>query len=323
LDRKEIEKLLHSTVYETLENLFEEKHLYQYVKICTKLIKQKIAEVKTFDLPTDLAPTATLNVARTENTKADLEWYLNQLISSPWQFDTESHPLGMPLAKLGDKNSPLPCFRIPTIRIACHFCDGVLRAHNSGFLGENQLVYRVTVGNNEEKVCQIFTFPFQCQNCKGEPIFYLIRREGLKFQITGRSHFPEVDIPKFIPKKEKEFDHFRNAIICHTANQPLAALFLLRVFIEQYMRRVTQITEKVICDSLADSYSLWLPENFPSQFNSFKRVYDELSRRIHAADPSAEQFDQSRKDIENHFEQLKLLPLRSAPRVSSAQTSST
>jgi hypothetical protein len=217
----------------------------------------------------------------------------------------------MPSVKLGDRKAPLPCFRIPTIRMACNFCDGVRLAHNSGFRDEKTLVYGVVVGNDKGQLCQVFTFPFQCQNCpkgQGEPIFYLVRREGLKFTITGRSHFAEVDIPKSFPKEESRY--FRGAIIGHTAGQTLAALFLLRVFVEQYMRRVTRTTDRIRGEELVDKYSLLLPADFPPKFNSLKRVYEELSERLHSADASAEQFDSSRKDIEDHFDMLKLLPLR-------------
>jgi len=201
--------------------------------------------------------------------------------------------------------------------VACNFCDGVLPPHNSGFQGKKtSAVYATIVKNDGGKIVQVFAFPFQCQNCKGEPMFYLVRRHDLKFTITGRSRMAEVNIPKSLPKEESKY--FRDAIIGHTAGQTLAALFLLRVFIEQYMRRITSTTEKITGEDLADKYSLWLPEDFPPKFNSLKRVYEELSIRIHSADDSAEQFDLSRKDIEHHFEQLKLLPLLSVPRVSSA-----
>jgi len=172
------------------------------------------------------------------------------------------------------------------------------------------LDYGVVVGYNKGEVCQVFTFPFQCQNCpkgQGEPIFYLVRREGLKFTITGRSHFPEVAIPKSLPKEESNY--FRGAVIGHTASQTLAALFLLRVFVEQYMRRVTKITDRIRGEDLADKYASLLPSGFPQQFNSLKRVYEELSERLHSADASAEQFETSRKDIEKHFQQLELLPI--------------
>jgi len=132
----------------------------------------------------------------------------------------------------------------------------------------------------------------------------------LKLTIAGRSRFPKVDTPKILPELEKRY--FRAAIIGHMADQTLAALFLLRVFIEQYMRRVTNTKERIRGEELADKYSALLAEDFPPKFNSFKRVYLELSERLHAADASAEQFEKSRKDIEDHFTQLQLLPLKEA-----------
>src|SRR5262249_48182223 len=156
-------------------------------------------------------------------------------------------------------------FLIPTIRLACKFCKDTLSVHNSGF-PEERMLYTNFSKNSGAEICEVFTFPFECQACKGEPIFYLVRREGLKFTITGRSHFPKVAMLKSLP--EEEVSYFRGAIIGHATGQILAALFLLRVFIEQYMRRVTKTTGKITGDELADKYASLLPSDFPQRFDS-------------------------------------------------------
>ncbi len=48
-----------------------------------------------------------------------------------------------------------------------------------------------------------------------------------------------------------------------------------------------------------------------SEVQVFEESLEELSERLHSANASAEQFALSRKDIEDHFEQSKLLPLKS------------
>ena len=307
----DVELSFSDLVSKNLQTLFETKHLYQSVTIDPLPLEEQIKRVKGSPYPSSIQSKGETQEEADRRVQRPLREHLSKIISSPWQFDTESQPLDLPPGKLGDGKAPLPCFRIPTIRVACNFCDGVLPPHNSGFRDEKTLVYGVVVGYDKGQVCQVFTFPFQCQSCfkdQGEPIFYLVRREGLKFTITGRSHFPEVAIPKSLPKEESRY--FRDAIIGHTAGQTLAALFLLRVFIEQYMRRVTHTTERIRGEELADKYSSLLPSDFPPKFNSLKRVYEELSEHLHSADVSVKQFDSSRKAIEEHFDMLKLLPLR-------------
>ena len=76
------------------------------------------------------------------------------------------------------------------------------------------------------------------------------------------------------------------------------------------MRRVIKITYRIRGEDLADKYVLLLSDRFPQKFNLIKRVYEELSVCLHAANASTEQFETSRKDIEQHSQQLELLPLK-------------
>ena len=321
---EDIEKVFHDLVYKSLRDLFETKHLYQSVTIdpeSVALIEQRI-EQSDYS-PQSQAPT------RSQAERAAHKAYLKQIITSPWNFTVETWsssssnlPDSMEQILAFDPIGPKSrnpnrdfSFGIPTIRVACNFCDGVLPPHNSGFLSKKtSAVYATIVKNGGGKIIQVFAFPFQCQNCKDEPIFYLVHRQDLKFTIAGRSRMAEVNIPKSLPREESKY--FRDAIIGHTAGQTLAALFLLRVFIEQYMRRVTHTTEKIKGEVLADKYSLLLDNEFPPRFRTLKKVYGVLSDSIHSADASEEKFVACKKDIENHFEQLEFFPLLSEPRVS-------
>ena len=156
---------------------------------------------------------------------------------------------------------------------------------------------------------QVFSFPFVCQSCKKQPVIYLVTRRGLKLTLSGRSEFPIVEIPKTIP--EEESDHFRKAVVSEFAGHTLAGLLYLRVYIEQYLRRVTGAKGRKRGDELGDLYRPLLHEDFPKTFKPLATVYDELSEKLHDADPSHEQFQSSKTDIERHFRQLQLLPLKS------------
>jgi hypothetical protein len=83
---------------------------------------------------------------------------------------------------------------------------------------------------------QLFAILLQCQRCTRKPEAVLVRREGWRLSLHGRSPMEHVDVPKFIPKKESYF--FRDAIVAAHGGKTLAGLFYLRVFIEQFARRV-------------------------------------------------------------------------------------
>lgn len=198
-----------------------------------------------------------------------------------------------------------------TIAIDCTHCDATRPPHNSGFKGQKvhfeDLCWEIKRKGKTVK-CQTFMFPYQCQACKGEPLVFLVRREGMKLTLVGRNHFELPNVPKTIPKEETKF--LGEATIAFNTGSPLAGLFLLRTTVEQYMRRVTGITEKLSGDDLADRYATLLADDFPkSRYPSLKSVYDELSACIHAADANEAQFLKSRADIEKHFDLLKHFPL--------------
>src|SRR5262249_15706663 len=141
----DIEDLLYGLVSEKLRELFETKHLYQSVTIDLSPIEQRIKEAKGSPFPADVHGGGETQEEADRRFQTPLRQHLEQMITSPWKFDTESTPLQKRPAKSRDEKLPLR-FRIPTICVACNFCDGVRPPHNSGFLGENALVYGVVVG---------------------------------------------------------------------------------------------------------------------------------------------------------------------------------
>jgi hypothetical protein len=148
---------------------------------------------------------------------------------------------------------------LPTINIACNFCKGVLPPHNSGYKNQLKPVFEEVLRDGPP-VIQVFLLPYMCQTCKQEPIFFLVRRKGLKLTLTGRSHLMKVDVPSSIPTQEAA--HFGDAMIANTAGKTLAGLFWLRVFVEQYMRRVTKSEGKMRGEELGDKYAAFSTMNF-------------------------------------------------------------
>ena len=203
-------------------------------------------------------------------------------------------------------------FCLPTISVHCKHCDAVLPPHNSGFRGQttnSDAVNWVTEKSGKKVIQQTFTFPYQCQDCKGEPLVFLVRREGLKLTLVGRNQFESPIIPKTLPTNESCY--FGEAVVAFNTGSVLAGLFLFRTFIEQYMRRVVGTRDKISGDDLADRYAQLLAEDFPKQrCPSLKSIYDELSACLHQADANEEQFTKSRTDIEKHFALLEHFPLK-------------
>ena len=68
----------------------------------------------------------------------------------------------------------------------------------------------------------------------------------------------------------------------------LAALFYLRIFIEQFARRVTGKTGKVTGDKIMDAYNETIPPKHRDSMPSLREWYDKLSAPIHEASDDAE-----------------------------------
>jgi len=79
------------------------------------------------------------------------------------------------------------------------------------------------------------------------------------------------------------------------------------------MRRTVGKAGKATGDELWKLYRARLDPDFPKSFKTLGTIYDELSEKLHNADASAEQFDQSKSEIERHFRTMALLPLIAKP----------
>jgi len=287
--------------------LLESKHLYQSV-----VVDFAKASEDPLGLPKQLRPIVTGGTFP-ENEDGLIRDYAVK----PWRFEPEvhgwEHRFGG-LSSIGDSNK-LPSLTLRPIKINCDHCDAILPAHNAGFRELLFLTSELTVKQQTEtmdsaQIVQIFCFPFQCQSCRGEPIVFMVRREGLKLTVVGRSHFEKVQTPPFIPKQEREY--YTDAVIAFRAGRTLAALFYLRTMIEQYFRRVLKISEKLSGDELGDRYAGLLADDFPRRFKSLRTVYEELSVKIHSANKDEQQYHQSLSDIEKHFDLLRHFPLKEA-----------
>jgi hypothetical protein len=160
---------------------------------------------------------------------------------------------------------------------------------------------------------QWFYLAYQCQSCKTEPVRYLVRRHGLRLRICGRDPFEEVVVPDVLPKEIRH--HFSSAIVANNAGQTLAAIFFLRVFIEQFFRGIPLVIEalrtdpRLTGDSMGDKYHETLPVDFRRRFPSLPAIYGRLSEAIHLANPDETLFSNSLGEIVEHFEARRVFKL--------------
>lgn len=153
--------------------------------------------------------------------------------------------------------------------------------------------------------CQILHLSFLCQSCQEEQVDFLVARKGTKLTISGRWPVEETPSPAFIPKDVRQY--YSKATITFNAGFVLAALFYLRVVIEQYWRSLNLIdaSQRATGDELGNLYKDRLPDAFNQNFPSLLDIYNQISGALHTANESKELFEESINKIEKHFDGRK------------------
>jgi hypothetical protein len=151
---------------------------------------------------------------------------------------------------------------------------------------------------------QMFWLSYQCQRCRGTLQAFLVRRHGWHLILEGRSPIEHIEVPAFIPKQEERL--YRDAVLAYDSGKTLAALFYMRAFIEQFARRQTRITGRVLGEEIMEAYNKTLPPEKGGQMPSLKEWYERLSVPIHSAEEPPELFEEARSEIERHFEFRRL-----------------
>ncbi len=322
-----IVNMLHDEIIQRIIELLEKKHLYQYVRIDTTNVEKLIDDVKESAVKEFKERRKASRVlgehpgAVSRSPEVIIKDYVQRrqqgmrhttdfIMASPWSFTTDVFNQPLAVSDMRHTSEEATHFVLPTVSVLCKKCDSI-QPHNSGFRGQTQEFQAVSKTINKEGIqvpVQTFVFPYECQKCKEEPLLFLVHREGSKLKLVGRNHFEKVQVPKTIPSEEKEY--FSDAVVAYNTGNVLAGLFLLRTTIEQYMRRILEITDRKTGDELANEYAALLHDEFPQSYPSMKTIYEELSIVLHNADANSTQFEKSKKDIENHFELLKFHPLK-------------
>lgn len=280
---------LSAAITSTLRQLLETKHLYQSLRIefdsnTLKGALQKVGRLQT--------PLAEAEISR-----------LRGGLWHPWQLATEWKG---PLYSQVQAGAAMLAFATPHLKLFCRVCD---RVEAFNFVSVEDLL-GLSISNDSslshKTTTQVFAFSFLCQSCKGVPEVLLVRREGEKLVLSGRSPMEYVQVPKAIPKKIERF--YSGAVVANQSGQTLAGVFLLRVLIEQWAQDQAQ-TKELRADEALDEYMKALPADFKARFPSLPSLYEEFSLAIHTAEASTDLFEEGRQQIVEHFEARRLFKL--------------
>ena len=201
-------------------------------------------------------------------------------------------------------------FIIPHVQMYCKTCERS-RPFNPQTAAEplagSSTTYR-HVRTNEGVMVQVFAVAFECQGCKGPHEVLLIHRDGYRLTLCGRAPIEHVEVSKAIPTEVAKF--YSGAIVAHQCGQTLAALFLFRTCIEQWMRKWD--TNEARTEDAMKKYLESLPDDFKQRFPSLPNIYSKISAALHTANAGAGLFDESAKDIVEHFDARRLFKLPGA-----------
>lgn len=194
-------------------------------------------------------------------------------------------------------------FTPPSVKLYCGVCKRI-EAYNFQFGQDLLEQFREPEAWAGPVSEQVFSLAYQCQSCKSVPEIFMVRRDKTKLTQSGRAPMEQIAIPSFLPKTERKL--FSDAMIALNSGQVLAGNFLLRAFVEQYVRSMSVNPDSQDTSALFTEYGSCLPDDFKQRFPSLSSIYDALSVDIHKAAGSEDVFTRAMKDIIEHFDAKRL-----------------
>jgi hypothetical protein len=273
-----------------LKILLEIKHLYQKVTIDADTIIKEI-------------------LIRLERSSDEREFQkqsndcLTQTIED--RFFLIVHPVQF-VAKHGAV-VPTVQLLLPSVKVFCDECKSSEAFNPLWFVDvANELAkpHPTRFGQCFPSTYQLFLLVYQCQRCKSVPIAFQVRRDKWKLILEGRSPIEHIEMPSYIPKAEQKY--FRDALVAMHGGKTLAALFYLRLFLEQFARRQTGIATREFGEEIMKAYGAGLPDKIRDTMPSLREWYEKLSAAIHAAREDAELFEEAKSEIDRHFDMRRV-----------------
>jgi hypothetical protein len=286
-------------IIEGLKQLLEEKHLYQSIEIHIVDASAILDELK-IQLGSDISRKYAYLLSK------DFQLVHRESFIIGWKLYRPSDPRRLGGMFMPTENAAIiPDMELHpgTLKLFCTHCDRI-EPYNYYDGVELSCANEGLRNFDEEIVDQTFALSYQCQSCKGIPEVFLIRRQGMKITLTGRSPIEHIEIPKYIPPKFAKY--ISDAILAKNCGQLLPGVFMLRTFIEQYIRSKSKTPKSDNIEGIFTEYGTALPEDFKQRFPSLKSIYDRLSVAIHDAIESEDIFTQSLEEIYRHFDAIRL-----------------
>jgi len=222
-----IDKYFSDAIASGFKELLENKHLYQNYQVIFpdfgKVAKEAINQIKA----------GTLVPVTKGNSRFNQKDFFETIIRTEWAiYDPIASKRTGGFVSQTEKKEVITFTPLP-VRIVCINCES-LEPFNFVSGGDLLANYNLYYQGQDQASNQVFYIAYLCQRCKIFPEVFLIKRQEDKLQLTGRSPIEKVQVAPFIPKQQRHF--FSDAIIAYNSGQVLAANFLLRTFIEQYVR---------------------------------------------------------------------------------------
>jgi hypothetical protein len=206
------------------------------------------------------------------------------------------HPAGTKTTDLLGAEAQV--FALPQVRTWCGECQGATL-----FKADASRCRSVYHGSPSE---QSLLLSYQCQECARKRVTFFVTRRGAAMELSGRDPLDALSVPSSLPRSVSRF--FAEAQIAHHTGQDLAALCLLREFIEQFWLRLPEIQEAIAAgrrmtvDEVAEMYSNLLPLDFKTEYPDLARCHEALKAAIDGAETRPDVFQFCSGEIVDHLD---------------------
>jgi len=272
-----------------LQNLLNTKSLYQSMSISDNHIVKVFLRDAQSQFDSEIRDVALKHLKK----------WMSTTLTSVYKEDFE-YKTGQHYAQI-----KIPC----TVKTYCEFCKEVT-THNPKGCGD------CYTRKDERCFTHVFHAEYECQDCKFADTSFMVMRRGCKIQVVGRAPIEIATISKGLSSQLRNDEKvlFGDAIMANKTGSVLAAVCLLRIALERYLRRVAdniKAEELVSGDELYEQYKKRLPEDFCyGRVVPLGKIYNDLSAVMHSAEVPDGCFERNYANIELFFRFLSLMPLQ-------------
>src|SRR5665213_177037 len=289
---QELTKRLVQEWSEYLRKLLEEKHLYQNVEVPVSVVMSSI--------------TANIHEGQLQHFNLLAKHWEERRLVPAMKLSGEGTSISGAMVQI----TP-PILLVTNAKLFCSICGGpeVFSPLWAKDVATECLDHRGGAMPRKDNSHLIF-LAFQCQRWGSDPEGFIVRRKNYRLYLEGRSPIEHVEVPRYLPKQEAHF--FSDAVIAFNAGKKLAGLFYLRVFLEQFDRRVTGIDGRIAGEELMNAYAETLPVAHRDYMPSFREWYDKLSAALHGAIEDEGLFEGAKSEIDKHFDIRRVFKISEA-----------